>query len=123
MNHRTSNPKRSLTSPTGTPGRPVTKLRKTDEAAEVFNGSPRTLRRLIDSGALPVHRLPGRRHHGSGIPKFYDIKAVAESLDVSQRTIRRWVARGDLIVHRRGRERPNPRTHQQEAPCVRYREK
>jgi excisionase family DNA binding protein len=57
MTHRTSNPKPSLSLGAR---RPVTKLRTIDEAAEVFNVSPRTVRRLIESGALPVHRLPGR---------------------------------------------------------------
>jgi len=42
----------------------------------------------------------GRRHSGSGLAKYYTIKAVAEALDVSPRTIRRWIANGDLIVHR-----------------------
>ena len=41
-----------------------------------------------------------RRNSGSGLPKYYAIKAVAEALDVSPRTIRRWIANGDLIVHR-----------------------
>jgi excisionase family DNA binding protein len=59
MTHRNSNPQRSPASSTGT-RRPFTKLRTIDEAAEVFNVSPRTVRRLIESGALPVHRLPGR---------------------------------------------------------------
>jgi excisionase family DNA binding protein len=36
---------------------PVTKLRTIDETAGLFNTSSRTVRRLIDSGALPVHRL------------------------------------------------------------------
>jgi excisionase family DNA binding protein len=38
-------------------GRPVTKLRTIEETAEIFNASPRTVARLIRSGALPVHRL------------------------------------------------------------------
>ena len=42
----------------------------------------------------------GRRHHGSGLPKYYAIKAVAEALDVSPRTVRRWISKGDLVVHR-----------------------
>ena len=42
---------------TGPRGRPVTKLRTIDETAELFNTSTRTVRRLIESGALPVHRL------------------------------------------------------------------
>jgi excisionase family DNA binding protein len=37
--------------------RPVTKLRTIDETAELLAVSRRTVRRLIDSGALPVHRL------------------------------------------------------------------
>ena len=37
--------------------RPVTKLRTIAETAELFNTSTRTVRRLIESGALPVHRL------------------------------------------------------------------
>ncbi len=35
----------------------LTKLRTINEVAELFNTSTRTVRRLIDSGALPVHRL------------------------------------------------------------------
>jgi excisionase family DNA binding protein len=41
----------------GSRSRPLTKLRTIDETAELFNTSSRTVRRLIDSGALPVHRL------------------------------------------------------------------
>ena len=37
--------------------RSVTKLRTIAETAELFNTSTRTVRRLIESGALPVHRL------------------------------------------------------------------
>ena len=37
--------------------RPVTKLRTVDQTAELFNTSTRTVRRLIASGELPVHRL------------------------------------------------------------------
>ena len=37
--------------------RSVPQLRTIDEAAEVLNASPRTVRRMIDSGALPVHRF------------------------------------------------------------------
>jgi excisionase family DNA binding protein len=40
-----------------TRGRPLTKLRTIDETAELLNLSPRTVRRLIDSGALQVHRF------------------------------------------------------------------
>ena len=36
------------------------RLRTIDEAAELLNVSPRTVRRLIESGALPVHRPLGR---------------------------------------------------------------
>jgi excisionase family DNA binding protein len=42
---------------TGAQGRLVTKLRTIDEAAELLNVSPRTVRRLAESGALPRHRL------------------------------------------------------------------
>jgi excisionase family DNA binding protein len=42
----------------------------------------------------------GRRHCGSGLPKYHAIKAVAEALDVSPRTVRRWIANRDLVVHR-----------------------
>jgi excisionase family DNA binding protein len=37
--------------------RPVTKLRKIGETADILNVSERTVRRLIDMGALPAHRL------------------------------------------------------------------
>ena len=43
--------------PTDTRARPVTKLRTIEETAELFNTSTRTVRRLIASGAMPVHRL------------------------------------------------------------------
>jgi excisionase family DNA binding protein len=64
MTFRTFRPSRSqssnrasrITTP-GIQGRSLTKLRTIDETAEVFNTSTRTVRRLIDSGALPVHRL------------------------------------------------------------------
>jgi len=58
MTYRTSKPPQSQAAShiTGT-RRPVTKLRTIDETAELFNTSTRTVRRLIDSGALPVHRL------------------------------------------------------------------
>jgi excisionase family DNA binding protein len=42
----------------------------------------------------------GRRHHGSGLPKYYSIRTVAEAIDVSTRTVRRWIENGDLVVHR-----------------------
>ena len=64
MTRRTSNPRQrptsrsaSRTTGTGTPGRPLTKLRTIEETAELLNVSPRTVRRLIDSGALQVHRF------------------------------------------------------------------
>jgi excisionase family DNA binding protein len=41
----------------GNRGRLVTKLRTIAETAEVLNLSPRTVRRLIESGALQVHRF------------------------------------------------------------------
>jgi excisionase family DNA binding protein len=37
--------------------RPVTKLRTIDETADLFGISSRSVRRLVDSGALPVIRL------------------------------------------------------------------
>jgi len=43
---------------TGGSGRPIGRLRTIDEAAEeVLNTSSRTVRRLIESGALRVHRI------------------------------------------------------------------
>jgi excisionase family DNA binding protein len=55
---RSSNRRRSPSN-TGTivHGRPVTRLRTIDEAADLLNVSPRTVRRLIESGALRVHRF------------------------------------------------------------------
>jgi excisionase family DNA binding protein len=47
----------SRTTGTGTPGRPATKLFTIEEVAETLNVSSRTVRRLIESGALPVHRF------------------------------------------------------------------
>jgi excisionase family DNA binding protein len=38
-------------------GRPASRLRTIQQTAELLNVSPRTVRRLIESGALPVHRL------------------------------------------------------------------
>src|SRR5215475_3409293 len=38
-------------------GRPHSRLRTIDETAEILNVSSRTVRRLIASGALPVHRF------------------------------------------------------------------
>jgi excisionase family DNA binding protein len=64
MTFRRSNPARSPTTETSSRttgidvrGRRVTRLRTIDETAEVLNVSPRSVRRLIESGALPVHRL------------------------------------------------------------------
>jgi excisionase family DNA binding protein len=64
MTRRSSNPPQRTTSRsasrttcTGTRGRPVAQLLTVDETAALFNTSTRTVRRLIDSGALPVHRL------------------------------------------------------------------
>ena len=45
------------TTGTGTRGRPITRLFTIEEVAETLNVSSRTVRRLIESGALPVHRL------------------------------------------------------------------
>ena len=64
MAHRIFNPaqrpasnRSSHITGTGTRSRPLPKLRTIDETAELFNTSKRTVRRLIDSGALPAHRL------------------------------------------------------------------
>ena len=63
MTPRTSNPPRSPTSKaasrttgTGVRGRPV-RLHTIDEIAELLNLSPRTVRRLIEAGALRAHRI------------------------------------------------------------------
>ena len=37
--------------------RSLTNLRTIDETAEIFNTSTRTIRRLINSGELPAHRI------------------------------------------------------------------
>jgi excisionase family DNA binding protein len=48
----------SRTTGSGARGRPIGKLRTIDEAAEdVLNTSSRTVRRLIESGALRVYRI------------------------------------------------------------------
>jgi excisionase family DNA binding protein len=67
MSSRTAKPRKRSTSKGtsgtnrgGTQRRPLTKLRTIEETADLLNVSPRTVRRLIDSGALPVHRF-GRR--------------------------------------------------------------
>ena len=39
------------------PRQPFGRLRTIDETAEILNVSSRTVRRLINSGALPVHRF------------------------------------------------------------------
>lgn len=64
MAHRASNPTQrsaskapSPTSNAATRRRPLTPLRTINETAEILNTSERTVRRLIDSGALPVHRF------------------------------------------------------------------
>ncbi len=64
MTYRTSNPPQSPASKaashgagTGTRGRPLTKLLTIEETAQILNVSPRTVRRAIDAGALPVHRI------------------------------------------------------------------
>jgi excisionase family DNA binding protein len=57
MTNRVSNPPQPHRVGTGRRDRPIAKLRTIDETAEIFSVSPRTVRRLIDSGALPVHRL------------------------------------------------------------------
>lgn len=64
MTYRNSNPLQrptskaaSRTTGTDTRGRPLTKLRTIDETAELFSTSSRTVRRLINSGQLRVHRL------------------------------------------------------------------
>jgi excisionase family DNA binding protein len=64
MTRRTSKPGQHPTCGSASPitatsarGRPLTKLRTIEETGELLNVSPRTVRRLIDSGALPAHRL------------------------------------------------------------------
>ena len=63
MPNRTSNPaqrppSRTVAHIAGTTRvGPVSRLRTIEETAELFNTSTRTVRRLIASGALPVHRL------------------------------------------------------------------
>jgi excisionase family DNA binding protein len=47
----------SRTIGTGFRARPLARLRTINEAAELLNISPRTVRRFIESGALPVHRF------------------------------------------------------------------
>ncbi len=62
MTYRTTNPpqnaaSKAVTAGISTRGRPIAKLRTIGETAELLNASPRTVRRLIESGALPVHRF------------------------------------------------------------------
>ena len=64
MMNRTSKPQASLAPKSASQitairkrGRPLSKLRTIDETAELLNVSPRTVRRLIDLGALRVHRF------------------------------------------------------------------
>ena len=59
FNHRNDQPQEGpRISPVPVPGvRPPAKLRTIEETAELFNTSTRTVRQLIDAGALPVHRL------------------------------------------------------------------
>lgn len=62
MTRRTSNSRRraraqiSAAGPQG-PRQPLGRLRTIDETADILSVSTRTVRRLIDSGALPVHRF------------------------------------------------------------------
>jgi excisionase family DNA binding protein len=60
MPHRTFNPAQRRPAPitgTGTRSRPLTTLRTIAETAEILSTSSRTVRRLVASGALPVHRF------------------------------------------------------------------
>ncbi len=117
MNRRASNPTQRVTpnpaSRMSMRGRPVSKLHTMEEVAETHPTSKPQKRppsnaasRTIGTGTrdrpvtMSVNVADGRRHHGSALPKYYAIKAVAEALDVSPRTVRRWIANGDLIVHR-----------------------
>ena len=59
-------------------------------------------RRELESVARTAVVSDRGRHHGSRLPKYHSIKAMAEALDVSHRTLRRWIANGDLVVHRVG---------------------
>ena len=52
MTRRSSNPLRPA-------AKAVTKLRTISETAEILNVSPRTVRRLIESGDLRAHRIRG----------------------------------------------------------------
>ena len=57
MTSRKTNPRSGADKASRMLHRPVTQLRTIDETAELFNTSPRTVRRLIESGALSVHRF------------------------------------------------------------------
>jgi excisionase family DNA binding protein len=61
MKSRTKPKESASASPSGATssarGRPLTRLRTIDETADLLNVSPRTVRRLIDSGVLHVHRF------------------------------------------------------------------
>jgi excisionase family DNA binding protein len=60
MTSRTSNPRSRVAEANAASRmlrRPVPQLRTIDETAEVLNTSPRAVRRLIEAGALPVHRF------------------------------------------------------------------
>ena len=56
MTRRTSNSQRRARGPQW-PRQPLRRLRTIDETAEILSVSGRTVRRLINSGALPVHRF------------------------------------------------------------------
>ena len=62
MTRRTSNSQRRARAEISAAGpqrprRPLGRLRTIDETAEILSVSTRTVRRLINSGALPVHHL------------------------------------------------------------------
>ena len=61
---------------TGLSGRSMKRLHTVDETAEILNVSTRTVRRLIDSGALSVHRVRQR------LPRISD-EAIRELLAAS----------------------------------------
>jgi excisionase family DNA binding protein len=57
MTNRTSRSQPSEITIIGRRRRPLTKLRTIEETAELLSVSPKTVRRLINSGALQVHRF------------------------------------------------------------------
>jgi excisionase family DNA binding protein len=61
---------------TGPRGQPVKRLNTIGETAEILNVSTRTVRRLIDSGALRAHRVRER------LPRITD-EAIQELLAAS----------------------------------------